>query len=566
MLAVLSALLGVPVAGAQSELMPGVTYERNVEYVNGKRVVVHVVSAPQPGGLYRLAPVLSNDTVLGREAVTGMQDRLASQATMVGINADYFNFEDGHPSGMFMTGGVLLARPVTARSTLGIDPNGLLRIARVGFFGTWAIGDMVRQALDQLNRPLEKGEVGLFTPAWGESTPSGRNVVDIAIGGFTSGAPNVDLAGTVLSVSEEGGTSIPADGAVLQATGEAAVGLAALAQPGAPFVVKLILKPWWDDVTEAIGGGPALVRHGSLALPTTEAFTSSQLLPRDPRSAVGQLADGRLLFVAVDGRQKGSAGMTNRDLAQELKRLGAVTAFALDSGGSTTLAFDGNVLNSPSDGQERPVADALMLMYYGAYAAAPRFAVVSPNGDGVAEQQQLSWKIVRPSEAKVRLVGRDGQVAWQQGGPTAAGTYPVPSDVLSALAEGQWRFVVSATDDQGLASKAERTFSVNTTLGFISLSAKTLALSRSREASLGIRFTLAHSAKIQVVVLAGDGQVVRTVFGTAAHKAGDVSVTWNGRNGRGKLVASGRYRIQVTATNDIGSMDLNASVVVHRRR
>ena len=60
------------------------------------------------------------------------------------------------------------------------------------------------------------------------------------------------------------------------------------------------------------------------------------------------------MLVAVDGRQPGySIGLTNSELAQALVRLGAVRAMGLDSGGSTTMAFDGAVLNRPSDGRER---------------------------------------------------------------------------------------------------------------------------------------------------------------------------------------------------------------------
>ena len=77
--------------------------------------------------------------------------------------------------------------------------------------------------------------------------------------------------------------------------------------------------------------------------------------------------------------------MTNFELAQALVRFGAVRGMALDSGGSSTLAFEGAVLNSPSDGKERAVSTALMLQYYGVYAPPPLEAVVSPNGDGVAE-------------------------------------------------------------------------------------------------------------------------------------------------------------------------------------
>ncbi len=106
-----------------------------------------------------------------------------------------------------------------------------------------------------------------------------------------------------------------------------------------------------------------------------EQFLSSQLLPRHPRTAVGQRADGRVVLVAVDGRVSWSAGVTNSQLARLMVKLGAVTAMALDAGGSTTMAFDGTVLNHPSDGAERPVADALMVFYYGIYARPPRLSL-----------------------------------------------------------------------------------------------------------------------------------------------------------------------------------------------
>ena len=116
-----------------------------------------------------------------------------------------------------------------------------------------------------------------------------------------------------------------------------------------------------------------LVRSGGPVFRAQEAFTSSQLAPRNPRTGVGQLADGRVLMVVTDGRRPGySVGMTNFELAQTMVRLGAVTGSAFDGGGSSSLAFDGKLLNRPSDrGGERPVSNALQLMYYGVYSPTP---------------------------------------------------------------------------------------------------------------------------------------------------------------------------------------------------
>jgi hypothetical protein len=554
----LAATLSATALAASTELMPGVTYERLERIVRGNAVVVHVVTTPRPGALYRLVPVLSNETIAGRETVTQMQDRLSRGATSVGVNGDLFSWEWSYPSGILVRDGVLHGQPAPGRSSLGIGLDGLLRIARVSFFGTWSVGEAPRQPLNQLNRPLAGGQVGLFTPSWGASTPQRQGAVDVVVASLPPATANVDLAGQVTEVRRGGGTPIPTGGAVLQATGSRAAGLEALATAGAPFVARLVLKPWWEQVADAIGGGPALVRNGRIALPTTEQFTSSQLRARHPRTAVGQLADGRILLVAVDGRSSRSAGMTIRDLAIELKRLNAVTAMAFDSGGSTTLAFDGGVLNVPSDGSERSVSNALMLLYSGASAPRPGNPVVSPNGDGVTEGQRLVYKLVRPSTVDVRLIGPGGGVVWRDEGRREPGVYPLEPD-LAGRPEGRWRWVVRATDEQGNASTSERTFAVNNTLGFLELSPERMR----RGTSLGVSFTVAHNARLAVTVLGPRGNVVRTIF-DGPHKAGELDLAWNGRTASGTIARAGRYTVRVRASNRFGEVELAEPVLVRR--
>jgi hypothetical protein len=551
-IAALVALLAVVLpasASAARELMPGVTYARKVTSVRGRQVVVHVVTAPKPGGLYRLAPVLGDGAVTGAERVSTMQRRLSATATTVGVNGDFGNNRQGYPSGIVLRDGVLHARPSSNRASLGIGLDGMLRLARVGFFGTWDIGEDGRQALAQFNRPLEGAGVGLFTRSWGGRTPTGRNVLDVVVSGVPTAAPNVDLGGQVVSVRPGGGTSIPADGAVLQARGAWRQQVAGAAA-GMPFVAKLILKPWWDQVADAIGGGPAIVRQGRISLPTTEQFSSYQLLPRHPRTAVGQLGNGRIVLVAVDGRSSRSAGMTMRDLAKALVDLGVVTGMALDGGGSTTLAFDGDVLNTPSDGFERAVTNSLMVLYFGAYAAPPAASVVSPNGDGVAEGQRLSYKLVRPSTVDVRLVGPGGGRPIEQTGQREPGTYRFEPDA-KGLAEGRWRWLIDAVDGDGNSSKAGREFWVNNTLGFLELSKRHV----KRGAPLGVEFTLDHDARVGVTVERAAGGVVRTLL-SEARKQGEVGLTWNGRTGAGARAAPGRYLVRVRARNRLGPVEL----------
>jgi len=87
---------------------------------------------------------------------------------------------------------------------------------------------------------------------------------------------------------------------------------------------------------------------------------------------------GRFVLVVVDGRRRGhSSGMTNFELALALVRLGAVSGAALDGGGSSTMAFDGQLLNTPSGTSERAVSEALLMVYSGIHAPLPSVAVVS---------------------------------------------------------------------------------------------------------------------------------------------------------------------------------------------
>ncbi len=81
---------------------------------------------------------------------------------------------------------------------------------------------------------------------------------------------------------------------------------------------------------------------------------------RHPRSAVGWSQDGRTVaFVVVDGRTRDSAGATTPELALILRDLGAWEAVRLDGGGSSTLVVQDRVINHPSDGRERAVANHL---------------------------------------------------------------------------------------------------------------------------------------------------------------------------------------------------------------
>jgi hypothetical protein len=538
------AFAAVPVRG--QTLLPGVIYSRQVEFTGHGPVVINVISAPKPTGLYALKPILSNDAILGRERVTSMQKRVSAQATVAGVNGDLFSFKDGHPTGGLIRGGILDSAPVDFRSTVGIDIDGVLHVDRVRLAGTWQ-GSGQRRILG-INEVPRPNRTTLYTRAWGARTPAENGGAQAIIEPFPATKPNTPLTGVVTQYVSGGNQPIPADGAVLVARGSQAGFLSAEAPIGANVTVLLTLTPPWTNVPEAVGGGPIIVRDGKPVFRSLEGFTTDQLAYRHPRTGVGQTADGHILLVAVDGRQPGySTGLTNFELALTMMRLGCVTASALDAGGSTTMAFDGKLLNRPSDpGGERAVAEALTLFYYGVYAPALPARVLSPNADGVDDTQTFSYKLVRPSTVTATLTGPGGIVIPLDSGSRAPGTYKF--DWTGAgQPEGNWTFRAVADDDLGRHSVADRQFALNNTLGFVVASA-------SHQRVTGT-FKLAEPARVALRVETPGGGIVKTLA-TRSLAAGSGAISWRGR--------PGSYVFSVTATNEVGAVELTTPFRLRR--
>jgi Phosphodiester glycosidase len=539
-----TAAAATPVRG--QTLLPGVVYSRQVEFTSHGPVVINVISAPKPGGLFALRPVLSNDTIIGRERVTSMEKRVSGQATVAAVNGDLFNLADGHPTGGLIRGGVLDSAPADLRSTVGIDTDGLLHVDRIRLAATWQ-GSGQRRILG-INEPPRANRTTLYTRAWGPRTPAENGGAQAIVQPFPATRPNTPLSGTVTQYVTGGNQPIPADGAVLVARGAQAGFLSAEAPIGAKVTVLLTLTPPWSNVLEAVGGGPVIVRDGKPVYRSFEDFTTQQLAARSARTGVGQTADGRILLVAVDGRQPGySTGLTNFELALTMMRLGCVTASALDSGGSTTMAFDGKLLNRPSDpGGERPVAEALTLFYYGVYAPTPNARVLSPNADGVDDTQTLVYKIVRPSTVGATLNGPGGVVVPLDSGTRAPGTYRF-NWTGAGQPEGTWTFHVVADDDLGRHSVADRQFALNTTLGFLS--------ARAAGRRVTATFKLTRPARVVVRIETPGGGLVRTLPSRSL-SAGDGSISWTGK--------PGAYVFSATATNDVGAVELTSPFRLRR--
>jgi hypothetical protein len=352
------------------------------------------LSLPLPQGL-ALTVALGGDNGFGRQPLSHIAQRVQAQKGYVAaaINADYFSMTatnySGDPLGIHIQDGELVSLPTFNRSALIGLRDGRVLIARFQANALVQLPDGRTMPLSGLNEPPPKNGWSLFTPAFGPTTQTPAGTVEIVAQANLPLRPNTPLTATVRTISTTGNAVIPRDGIVLVATGDAAA-IAQTLTPDANLQLLINLTPLdasFDprDIVWAIGGGPRLVRNGQVSVEyAAENFSAKFAETKHPRTAVGLKSDA-LLFVVVDGRQPGySEGMTLFELAEFLRNVGCTDALNLDGGGSTTLWVRGAIVNRPSDGRERPIANALLLLNLFPPQPLVRLWVKAPEGHFLA--------------------------------------------------------------------------------------------------------------------------------------------------------------------------------------
>ncbi|MFT4156650.1 MAG: phosphodiester glycosidase family protein [Microbacterium sp.] len=120
-------------------------------------------------------------------------------------------------------------------------------------------------------------------------------------------------------------------------------------------------------VWNTLSFGPAIVEDGQIVdgiedVEIDTNFGNHSIQGDQPRTVVGVIDDNHLVFVVIDGRDEGySKGATLTEAAEIMLSLGATSAYNLDGGGSSTMYFNGEVVNQPSNGGERGTSDILYI-------------------------------------------------------------------------------------------------------------------------------------------------------------------------------------------------------------
>ena len=357
LLGMLMALIAPAVAAERAEVAPGVEYAAIRDPAGPYEIRVATVD---------LSATSTIDTALARDELPGFETTSSMarrHRAAVAVNGD-FALSTGRPVHPYAQDGRLLQAPAMAESAFAVDQR-----ETTGFVGLLSGVDMTLQrsdpdAADRIHRvnsgPPTSDDLAGFTAEGGdlERPPVGGCAARLA----ATDSPRLDSDGAVeipYEVREArcGSDRLePGDGMVL--AGDRARSLGRDEQAALRWSVD------WPGVMDLLGGNPVIVHEGAPAVVVDPADPNDRFFHANPRTGVGLTRDGRVLLVTVDGRQPGySVGMTLRQFAELLARLGAWRALNLDGGGSTTMVVDGAVVNRPSDpGGERAVSSALLVL------------------------------------------------------------------------------------------------------------------------------------------------------------------------------------------------------------
>jgi hypothetical protein len=289
---------------------------------------------------------------------------------VVGINGDFYVVDNGpyvgDPRGLQIMNGELLSAP-TDQVAFWIDSAGAPHAAHVESHFTVTLPDGTSLPL-KLNEQRGVRDVVLYTPRLGPSTRAeGGHEFVVERNGDGPWLPleiNQTYSVKVSEARESGDTPLK-PGIMVLSFGPRLASAANLAV-GSVLKVSTATEPMIAGTRTAIGGGNILIHQGVVQdfnMPVSGAYKYRSVVERHPRSAVG-FNDTHVFLVEVDGRQPGlSIGMTLHELGLYMKALGCEEAMNFDGGGSSTLWFDGRVVNNPCNGGERDIGNGLVVVW-----------------------------------------------------------------------------------------------------------------------------------------------------------------------------------------------------------
>lgn len=342
-----------------SDVAPGIRYGDYSMLTADGPLSVHVLAVDLHDPLVRVGTELAGDRLLSSgETVSSMAARTGAVA---GINGDYFDInQTNQPLNILVQNSVLERMPMHRWAlAFGKDDTPLFTEFEVSAQATLPGGVLPLKTVNDW--PPPGGGAVLITSSYGPLHPQ-ENVTEFTLEPVDGTPPFATYRVTGI-----------ADNTVAQppgyylAIGPNAYSALPLPNTGDTISVNGTSSPPLDGILSAIGGGPLLVKDGAWYA-DPDGPNKGEFLTHMPATAAGVTQDGTLLLFEIDGRQPAlSIGVLQPQLASLMIAFGVVTGMQFDGGGSSTMVArlpgdtDAAVQNSPSDGQERRVGDALLV-------------------------------------------------------------------------------------------------------------------------------------------------------------------------------------------------------------
>ena len=359
---------------ARLSAQPGLVSTRTV----APGVVHSEYGLPGPNALDVLAVSLNNPFIsmesykpdgLTKTTLQSAANDREGHRVIGAVNADFFSFETGWPTGNQVVNGVWAQGVSAVRSHLAIDTSGRPFIERLTFSGRMWAKDGSAFKVSSVNTNRTAGALVAYTGFRGPTTETDATGIECAL---TFLSPTIVAGDTLLAVVTTkvagGDGPIPSSGCVLSASsGAPATFISTSVQVGDTIRLLLGLTPPLRSITQVLGGAGRILlggRNVTDSMSTFENIGPSFTAVRHPRTFVGFNKDTTTMYLCtVDGRQASSIGMTFAEMSNFLLSIGAWDAFNFDGGGSTTMVVRGTIVNSPSDpAGERSVANSLQVI------------------------------------------------------------------------------------------------------------------------------------------------------------------------------------------------------------
>jgi hypothetical protein len=359
------------------EVRPGVTYY----YIVSKRGPwrIHVLEIDLHYSELEIAAARALDKLFGREPTSSIARRLGTndRTVIAALNADFFDLTTGeNENNNVVDAEFVKATKMTEspndvfdniHSQFAVSTSRKPLLDRFEFVGkvVWTQG--IASDLYGVNDAPRSNSLVLFNHYYGPSTPTDTLKMDIKELPLREIRTNHDTSYAVVAGKvTSGATSIGAGMLVLSGYDLQNPNVISSANVGDTLRIWLGTNPDHGTLRTLVGGWPRIVLNGKnigASVDSIEGTFPRFSAQRNPRSGVGFSIDSTTVyFLAVDGRQQTSAGMTLTEFADVMLSQGVYQGLNLDGGGSTTFVLEGKIMNVPSDATgERPVGNCLLL-------------------------------------------------------------------------------------------------------------------------------------------------------------------------------------------------------------